>query len=659
MKSVMKPLSIAVMAGLGLATLSGCTTTPDTDEVIKLRVVETTDIHTNLMDYDYYKDKPSQKIGLARTATLVKEARAEVTNSVLVDNGDLLQGSPMGDYMADKGIKAGEVHPAYKAMNQLDYDAGNIGNHEFNYGLEFLAESINDADFPYISANVFDAETGEHYFKPYIIKTHTLQDTAGVEHEVKVGYIGFVPPQIMVWDKKNLEGKVTAADIKETAEKLVPQMKAEGAEVIVAVPHSGVSTNPYKQGEENSSYYLSEVEGIDAIAFGHSHQVFPGKGFDNIQGIDNEKGTINGVASVMPGRWGSHVGVIDLTLVQKNGKWEVAQGESEARPIYDSANKKSLADADAGIVKALEEDHKGTRAFVNQPIGKASDVMYSYLALVQDDPTIQIVNLAQKDYVETFIQGDPDLDGIPVLSAAAPFKAGGRKNDPAGYTEVEAGELTFRNAADLYLYPNTLVALKVTGKEVKEWLECSAGQFKQVDVNSTAPQGLINWDDFRTYNFDVIDGVNYQIDVTQPAKYDGNCKVINEGSERIVGLTFQGKPVDMKQDFIIATNNYRAYSNKFPGTGADFIAFDAPDENRTVLANYIAKVSKEEGQVVPTADNNWSFAPIKTNKKLDVRFETAPTDKAAQFIADKAQYDMKRVATDEVGFGVYQIDLTK
>ncbi|KHT52108.1 2',3'-cyclic-nucleotide 2'-phosphodiesterase [Vibrio sinaloensis] len=653
MKVAVKPLSIAVLGGM--LTMAG----PAMAETIKLRIVETTDIHTNVMDYDYYKDKPSQKIGLTRTATLVKQARAEVENSVLVDNGDLIQGSPMGDYMASKGIEAGEVHPVYKAMNQLNYDVGNIGNHEFNYGLEFLAETINDADFPYVSANVFDKKTGKHYFKPYIIKSHSFKDVEGVEHEIKVGYIGFVPPQIMVWDKKNLEGKVFAKDIKETAEELVPQMKAEGADVIVAIPHSGVSSDPHKVGAENSTYYLSQVEGIDAIAFGHSHAVFPGKGFDNIPGVDNQNGTINGVAAVMPGRWGSHVGVIDLELKEKDGKWTVVKGQTEARPIYDKKAKKSLAEADDEMVKALEADHKGTRDFVNQPIGKANDVMYSFLALVQDDPTVQIVNLAQKDYVERFIQGDPDLADIPVLSAAAPFKAGGRKNDPANFTEVESGQLTFRNAADLYLYPNTLVAMKVTGKEVKEWLECTAGQFKQIDVNSTAPQSLIDWDGFRTYNFDVIDGLNYQIDVTTPAKYDGDCKLVNDGAERIVNLTYQGKPIDMKQDFIIATNNYRAYSNKFPGTGSEFVAFDSPDENRSVIASYITRVSNENGQFTPSADNNWSFAPIKSDKQLDIRFETSPSEKAAKFIEEKGQYPMKRVATDDVGFAVYQIDLQK
>ncbi|EKO3835781.1 2',3'-cyclic-nucleotide 2'-phosphodiesterase [Vibrio harveyi] len=653
MKMAVNPVSVAVLSGM--LTLAG----PAMADTIKLRIIETTDIHTNVMDYDYYKDQPSQQIGLSRAATLVKQAREEAVNSVLVDNGDLIQGSPMGDYMAAKGINAGEIHPVYKAMNQLDYDVGNIGNHEFNYGLEFLKNSIDGANFPYVSANVFDKKTDEHYFKPYLIKTHTFKDTDGQSHEIKVGYIGFVPPQIMVWDKKNLEGKVFAEDITETAKKLVPQMKKEGADVIVAIPHSGISTDPYKLGAENSVYYLTEVEGIDAIAFGHSHAVFPGKDFAKLQGVDNAKGTINGVTAVMPGRWGSHVGVMDLMLKEKDGKWQVVEGQSEARPIFDKANKKSLAEADKGIVDALVDDHKGTREFVNQPIGKANDVMYSFLALVQDDPTIQIVNLAQKDYVERFIQGDPDLADIPVLSAAAPFKVGGRKDDPNGFTEVESGQLTFRNAADLYLYPNTLVAMKVKGKEVHEWLECSAGQFNQIDVNSTKPQSLLNWDNFRTYNFDVIDGVNYQIDVTQPPKYDASCNVINPDSQRIVNLTYNGKPVDPKQDFIIATNNYRAYSATFPGTGPDFIAFDSPDENRSVVAAYISRISKEQGEVTPSADNNWSFAPIKSDNKLDVRFETSPSDKAAQFIKEKGQYPMKRVATDEVGFAIYQIDLNK
>ena len=653
MRFICSPLAAGVL--LGLATVSGFVSAATVD----LRVVETTDIHANIMDFDYYKEKATDKLGLARVATLVRQARAEVDNSVLVDNGDLLQGSPMGDYMADKGLQEGDVHPAYKAMNLLNYDVGNIGNHEFNYGLDFLHEAIDDANFSYISANVMDAKTGKSMHQPYLIKTHQFKDADGKMQTVNVGYIGFVPPQIMQWDRKNLEGRVVAIDIVAAAKKFVPQMKAEGADIVIAIPHSGVSSEPYKAMAENSTYYLSQVQGIDALMFGHAHAVFPHKAFANLPGVNLEKGTINGVPAVMPGRWGSHLGMVDLKLDNSSGQWEVVDAVAFTRPIFDKQTQKSLAASDKEVVHSVKEEHKGTLAFVNQPIGKASDVMYSYLALVQDDPTVQIVNNAQIDYVKRFIQGDPDLDGIPVLSAAAPFKAGGRKDDPASFTEVEAGTLTFRNAADLYLYPNTLVALKVTGKDVRDWLERSAGQFNQIDPNSTKPQSLLNWSDFRTYNFDVIDGVEYQIDVTQPARFDANGRLAHD-SHRIVNLTYNAKPVKDDQTFIIATNNYRAYGGgHFAGTGDDRIAFASPDENRTVLAGYITAQTKAHGQVVPSADNNWRLAPIKSNKKLNITFETGNSDNAERFIKDKAAYAVKKMGQDDVGFAVYQIDLSQ
>lgn len=625
---------------------------------IELRVMETTDIHANVMDFDYYKGLPSEEIGLARVATLIRQVRKEVENSVLVDNGDLIQGSPMGDYIADKGLNKGDIHPVYKAMNLLDYDAGNIGNHEFNYGLEYLKLAVAGANFPYVSGNVLSAKNKRYLFNPYVIQDKVFVDTKGQKQAVRVGFIGFVPPQIMQWDRKHLEGRVIAKDIVQSARNLVPEMKEEGADIIIAIPHSGISTDPYKTMAENSVYYLSQVDGIDAIMFGHSHGVFPGPAYKGIKGIDIDDGTINGVAAVMPGRWGDHLGIVDLTLSNSSGEWEVISGRSEARPVYDRRHNKALVEADSEIIKAVKIEHKGTKNFVNQPIGKATDVMYSYLALVQDDPTIQIVNDAQIDYVREFVEGDPDLDGIPVISAAAPFKVGGRKDDPNGFTEVEAGTLTFSNAADLYLYPNTLVALKINGKELKEWLEMSAGQFNQIDPQSTKRQYLINWDGFRTYNFDVVEGIQYKVDVTKPAKYDGDGQLINPESERIVELMFEGKPVKEDQEFIMATNNYRAYGGgNFAGTGDDHIAFASPDENRQVLSNYIAKETEENGFVKPTATNNWKLAPIKTNVDLDVVFETSPSKKAADFIKKQAVYKMNDVGKDDVGFALYRIDL--
>ncbi|HGH4646364.1 TPA: bifunctional 2',3'-cyclic-nucleotide 2'-phosphodiesterase/3'-nucleotidase [Enterobacter roggenkampii] len=626
---------------------------------VDLRILETTDLHSNMMDFDYYKDTPTEKFGLVRTASLINAARGEVKNSVLVDNGDLIQGSPLGDYMATRGLKKGEIHPVYKAMNTLGYTVGNLGNHEFNYGLTYLHDALAGAKFPYVNANIIDVKTQKPLFTPYLIKKTEVVDQDGKKQTLKIGYIGFVPPQIMTWDKANLDGKVTVNDITETARKYVPEMREKGADLVVVVAHSGLSADPYQAMAENSVYYLSEVPGVDAILFGHAHAVFPGKDFASIKGADIEKGTLNGVPSVMPGMWGDHLGVVDLVLNNDGGRWKVTQSKAEARPIYDAAAKKSLAAEDKKLVDVLKHDHDATREFVSKPIGKSADSMYSFLALVQDDPTVQVVNMAQKAYAEHFVQGDPDLAKLPVLSAAAPFKVGGRKNDPASYVEVEKGQLTFRNAADLYLYPNTLVVVKATGKEVKEWLECSAGQFNQIDPHSSKPQSLINWDGFRTYNFDVIDGVNYQIDVTQPAKYDGECQAINPQAERIKNLTFNGKAIDPNATFLVVTNNYRAYGGKFAGTGDGHIAFASPDENRSVLAAWISAESKKAGEIHPAVDNNWRLAPIHSDTPLDIRFETSPSEKAAAFIKEKAQYPMKQVATDDIGFAIYHLDLSK
>ncbi|WP_092510261.1 bifunctional 2',3'-cyclic-nucleotide 2'-phosphodiesterase/3'-nucleotidase [Xenorhabdus mauleonii] len=648
MKNVLKVSTLAMLVAFNVNAAT-----------VDLRVMETSDIHSNLIDFDYFKDKSTEQFGLVRTANLIKAAKDEATNAILVDNGDLIQGSPLADYMAAKGLKKGDVHPAHQLMNTMGYTVGNFGNHEFNFGLEYLKKAIAGAKFPYINANIMDAKTGKNYFTPYIIVDTPVKDRDGKEHTIKIGYIGFVPPQISIWDKANLDGKVVVNDITETAKKFVPQMKKEGADLIIAIPHSGFSQEPYKAMAENSVYYLSEVPGINAIMFGHAHGVFPSKEYADVKGVDVANGTVNGVPAVMPGQWGDHLGVVDMVINNDSGTWKVESAKAEARPIYDKAHKKALVERDSKLANIIEKDHQGTRDFVGKFIGKASANMYSYLALIQSDPTVQIVNDAQADYTKRFIQGDPNLEGIPVLAAAAPFKAGGRKNAPADFVEVEKGDLTFRNAADLYLYPNTLVVVKATGADVVEWLECSAGMFNQIDPNSTKPQELLNWDGFRTYNFDTISGVNYKVDLTQPAKYDTDCQLVHKDANRIKDVAYQGKPIDPKATFLIATNNYRGYGGKFAGTGEDHIAFASPDENRTILASYISRVTKEKGVVSTQAANNWSFLPIKTDKKLDIRFETSPSEKAAKFIKEHAQYPVKYLKNDDIGFAIYQVDLAE
>lgn len=612
---------------------------------VDLRLMETTDIHANVMDHNYYSGEEDPSIGLVRTATLIRQAReelGEMNNSVLVDNGDLIQGSPMGDWQQAKGLEPGDVHPVYKAMNELDYAVANYGNHEFNYGLEFLDESVNDANFPYISANIFiddgddNPDNDQLYFDAYRLIDKSLQDKDGNVHTITIGFIGFVPPQIMQWDKGHLEGRVITKDMKAMAERFVPQMKAEGADIVVAIPHSGISTKAYSADEkaENSSWYLAEVEGIDAIMFGHSHLTFPSEAYADTPGVDLEKGTIKGVPAVMPGYWGSHLGIIDLALEYdtRGDVWTIVGSQVVARPIM--VDGEPSVEPDAVIKAKLAEDDQATREYMSTPIGESTDDMFSFLALVKDDPSIQIVSDAQKAYVEQLIEGDVNLQHLPVLSAAAPFKACDREgncSEESSFTTVAAGELTLSHAADLYLYPNTLVAVKVTGEELKGWLECSASQFFKIDPTIETAQPLVDHSGFPTYNFDVIDGVSYQIDVTQPAQRDRNCQVVNPEAERIVNLQYQGEPVTAAQEFIVATNNYRANGGVFPGTGADHVVIDSPETNRAVLANYI----RNNSPVTPTADDNWSLAPINSDLEVLATFAVPDTERARNFVTEQ------------------------
>jgi len=669
------------------AALSGCNDSSEDDvstgetgessapsaqsATVDFRLMETTDIHANVNDYNYYSDIPDSTIGLVRTATLIHQANDEMAvtgNTMLVDNGDLIQGSPMGDWRAAQGLADGDVHPVYKAMNTLNYVVANYGNHEFNYGLDYLANAVDDAHFDYINANIF-VDDGDNnpdndvpYFTPYKLVTQSLTDRDGHQHEITVGFIGFVPPQILQWDRANLEGKVITKDIKAMALRYVPEMKARGADLVVAIAHSGISTADYDPAKraENSSWYLADVPGIDAILMGHAHLVFPGPAFADTPDVDLERGAIKGVAAVMPGFWGDHLGVVDFTLSYDNAadRWTVANATATARPIF--ADGQSLVDADGTIKALIASDDQATRDYMSQPLGTSTDDIFSFLALVKDDPSVQIVADAQKAYVENLIKGDVNLQDLPVLSAAAPFKACDRNGicaNEGDFTTVPKGQLTLRNAADLYLYPNTLVAVKVSGAELKGWLECSASQFYQIDTTSKAPQPLVNYTGFPTFNFDVIDGVTYQIDVTQPARFDRDCSVVDANAHRIRDLAYNGQPVTDDRAFIVATNNYRANGGQFPGTGPDHIVINSPDANRTILADYI----RNNSPVTPTADGNWRFAPIASDTDLTLTFRVPDTDRARNFVAGQAttsdDFDARFLQVNDQGERVYELNL--
>ncbi|MEQ9014732.1 MAG: bifunctional 2',3'-cyclic-nucleotide 2'-phosphodiesterase/3'-nucleotidase [Roseovarius confluentis] len=619
-----------------------------------LRIMETTDLHVHVWPYDYYSDRAVDTVGLARTAAHIADIRAEATNSLLLDNGDFLQGNPMGDYIAyERGMKDGDMHPVITAMNTVGFDASTLGNHEFNYGLDFLMKSLAGAAFPVVSANVVKERGAEPtkdttLLKPYVILDRELTDGAGEKHAIRIGLIGFVPPQIMNWDRKHLEGNVTTRDIVAAAEAYVPQMREEGADIIIALSHSGIGAADRSDGMENASVPLAAIDGVDALLTGHSHLVFPSETYKDYAGVDADKGLIHGKPATMGGFWGSHLGVIDLMLEREGGEWRVVNTSVETRPISKRNEDRSitaLVESEQSVLDATADDHEETLAYVRRAVGKTAAPLHSYFALVADDPSVQIVSQAQTWYIAEMMKGT-EYEGLPILSAAAPFKAGGR-GGPDYYTDVPAGDVAIKNVADLYLYPNTVRAVKVTGAEVKDWLERSAGMFNQVTPGTT-DQTLLN-SEFPSYNFDVIDGVTYQIDLSQPSKFDPKGEPLNPDASRIMNLAYNGQPVTDDMEFIIATNNYRASGGgSFPGAMGDTIIFEGPDTNRDVIVRFIV----EQGTIQPSADANWTFAPLPGTEVL---FETGP--RAAEYIDDLKSVDIVPAGDGADGFALYRLKL--
>jgi 2',3'-cyclic-nucleotide 2'-phosphodiesterase / 3'-nucleotidase len=572
---------------------------------LRLRLLGVTDVHANLYPYDYYRDCPDDSVGLARVASLVAEARAEAPNSLLFDDGDILQGTPLGDLAAEAVIADPEaVHPVIAAMNRLDYAVAALGNHDFNYGLEALERAFAQARFPVVCCNVRKGD-GSPWFPPSIVIERAFVDESGAAHRLKVGVIGVAPPQIAQWDEAHVRGRLTTVDIVEAVGAELGELRAR-VDLAVVLCHSGISRLASTRGEENAGQDLAKLDGVDALFLGHQHLLLPGQDFVGLPGVDTERGTIHGKPAVMAGFWGSHLGIIDLWLKRDTG-WQVVEARVEVRPIArrDADGRAiALVESDASVLEAAKTAHEATLRHIRTPIGKLATPLHTYFALIGDSLTVDLINAAQRAYAAPLVAARADLALLPMLSAAAPFKCGGRSG-PYAYTDTVAGPLAIKDVADIYPYPNNLRVVRVDGATLKEWLERSASIFRRIDPGQAGEQPLLG-SAFAAYNFDVIDGVDYAIDVTERARYDESGALIAPGAHRIHDLTFKGAPVDPNQSFLVVTNNYRASGGGgFPGCDGTSVVIEAPDANRDVLLKYV----ESRTEVAPKPNSAWRFAP--------------------------------------------------
>lgn len=589
----------------------------------KLRILATSDLHVHLYPYDYYADRQAHAYGLARTATLIERLRAQSRNSLLFDNGDFLQGSPLGDLaeVTRRGGKGG-LHPAIAAMNVLGYDAVALGNHEFNYGLDYLAEALSGAEFPVLCANAVrqrgaTPQQDVPFRPPHAILERQVVDEEGQSHPIRIGVIGLLPPQIMRWDRGLLQDQIKTRCMIETAAALVPLLRAAGADLVIVLAHTGISGEPPAPGMENAAIPLARIEGVDAIVTGHSHLVFPSSCFAGIPGVDPARGTIMGKPAVMPGFWGSHLGVIDLLLHHRDGRWQVQRSRSRAMPVARRDTEGRiipLVESDPRVLAAAGPGHHATLDSLRREVARTQRPLHSYFALVGNSAAVQLVCRAQQAHVREQLAGTEHA-GLPVLSAAAPFKAGGRAG-PDNYTDVAPGGIALRNLADLYSFPNTICAVRITGAELHEWLERSASIFCQITPGRN-DQPLLN-PDIPGYTFDIVMGVTYEIDLSRPARYDAWGRPVRKGASRIRELRFQGRPVAINSEFIVATNSYRVASCHFlTARDRSPVVYEAATTNREILLRYF----QQGHSIDPPPSQNWRFTPLNDTSVL---FDTSP-----------------------------------
>lgn len=605
----------------------------------QLKILATTDLHAHVTNYDYYRDEVLADFGLIGLADAIQDICVNHPNTLLVDNGDFLQGNPIGNYLRDYSLE--KMHPIVRIMNELKYDVGTLGNHEFDFGIEFLEKMMRDIQYPIVNANIVD-DQNQSWIQPYVVLDKAITLDSGEVKTIKIGVIGALPPQVTMWNHKvftdyaETHKKLSVSDIIETVSSYISEMRAKGADLIIVLAHSGFATRPYELGAENVIQFLAEIEGIDAIVAGHAHSTFP----DGEYHFD--------IPIVMAGSFGQYLGILNFELEYSDQAWRMIQSSAS---LLENQQSEQLI---SPLFHLIEPAHVLTKERMNAPIGDNQTLFSSSLSLIQDDACTQLVADAQLWYAKKLLQELDQVEylNLPLLSAVPAFKVGGRKNAPYDFTWIEKGIFTFKNVADLYPFNNQLALIKVTGAELKEWLECANSIYYQIHENDEA-QHLINWHSHRGYNRDVIKGgLKYRVDAHYPRRYNGDCVLVNPESERIFDLTYQDQIIADDAKFILATNQYRAYSGKFPGSGEDKVITLSADEIPAIIELYLQNRVQEYGVIHIVAEQNWQ---LELGNAQNVIYETSPTAKDLTYILENNSKVTFSGLYDAQKFALYKI----
>jgi 2',3'-cyclic-nucleotide 2'-phosphodiesterase/3'-nucleotidase len=672
MNMTVSPSNLCIPTALGHASVR-----------LRLRILATSDLHANLFPFNYYTDVRDDEIGLAGLAGLVAEARRDHPNLLLFDNGDTLQGAPLGDAAIADIMPEGAPHPMISAMNALGYDAATVGNHDFDYGLDLLQSAYGAARFPVVLANAVRSSDGRSLMPRRAVLTRDFLDECGKVRRLRIGVTGVAPPQIETWSHAQLGGAVRMGDMVTAVTREVACLRAAGADLVVVLGHTGLGCGRAGWRQENVAATLARLPGVDVVIAGHTHDVFPGAA-PQIAGadIDAENGRIGAAVVVQPGFWGSHLGVVDLCLsalgagraaktadgrVAENGApaagvraatWQVETAMAVAAP-----RPRSIEGARGLLKRAIRSNprlraqmassHRRTRRYTARPLGQSDTALETYFSLLAPCAATQLVADAQRAAAAPIVAADPTLAQLPLLSAVAPFKAGGR-GGPANYTDIPAGPLLLRHAADLYLYPNALCLVRVSGRHIRTWLERVAAAFRTIrpdPAGASAPQPLL-CPEFASYNFDRLSGLRYRFDLSRPARTDAAGTIVAPGSFRVRDLQLaDGSPVFDDGAYLVVSNSYRVGGGgRFPALGADCLLHTSAVPVRDAIAAFI---QAQTGPISLKVEPTWGFCSLGGTR---VAFDTGPGARA--YGARAASLGLRHEGqAEQAGFDRYTITL--
>ncbi len=506
-------------------------------ENVNLTIVGTTDLHANIYNYSYEDGKEVDNLGMAKVYTVVQEIRKENPNTILIDNGDTVQGTILSDDLYNTKLEL--KHPVIDVMNFMKYDAMTLGNHEFNFGLELVNKIEEEADFPILAANATYKEDGAFLTEAYLIK-----EVAGV----KVGILGITNPNIPKWDGPKTT-ELTFASPLETAEKYIPMMKEEGADIIFLSTHMGFEA---EYGGDSADEVIAAFPEVAGVLTGHAHVTEQKK-------VGN---TLVGAAK----NAGAQVVRYDFELAKTDDKWTIVNSEVKTIDVKEYAASEEL--------KAYaKEYHQKTLDFLVEVIGTVTEnfapeeeILGIPEAQIIDTGVIDLINDVQIKYTGA------DVAGAALFSQNS---------------NLREGDVTYASIFEIYKYPNTLVGIEVTGAELKAYMEWSANYYNTFvpgDINISFNPNI------RGYNYDMFQGVDYKVDVSKPA------------GERIVDLMFNGEPLKADDTVKLAINNYRYGGLKNMGIISGEPYFESDPMS---LRSYIAEYIKENTPIAPVVDNNW------------------------------------------------------